>query len=137
MKGVDSIINDFCHGSYDCDLPDEVWKLVFERIANSIKSLNSQKDKIHTLWTINGGHLRRKVKDDNLAAKVLSASLPGYSGEGLILYRGECRFLYESGQIGFCWTPKFEVAKQFASGLELRFARPVDNALYRKTRVTI
>ncbi len=117
MEGIDSIINDFCHGSYDCDLPDEVWKPVFEGIANSNKSLNFQKDKIHTLWMVNGGHLRRKVKDDNLVAKVLSVSLPGYSGEGLILYRGECRFLYESGQIGFCWTPEIDVAKKFASGL--------------------
>ena len=30
---------------------------------------------------------------------------------------GECRFLYESGQIGFCWTPEIDVAKMFASGL--------------------
>lgn len=117
MNGFDSIISDFCNGLYDCDLPDEVWKPVFEEIANSIQSFNFQKDKVHTLWTVNGGHLRRKVKDDDLVAKVLSASLPGYNGEGLILYRGELRFLYESGQIGFCWTPKIEVATKFARGL--------------------
>ncbi len=115
MKGFESVIDDFCNGSYDCDLPDEVWKPVFEGIANSNKSLKFEKDKIHTLWTVNGGHLRRKVKDDDLVGNVLSVSLPGYNGEGLILYRGELRFLYESGKVGFCWTPRIDVAKKFAS----------------------
>ncbi len=117
MEGIHLIIRDFCQGEYNCDLPDEVWNPVFKEIANNHKKLSFVKDKVHTLWTVNGGHLRRKIKDDELVAKVLKVSLPGYDGQGLILYRGECRFLYESNQIGFCWTPEIDVASKFASGL--------------------
>jgi hypothetical protein len=48
---------------------------------------------------------------------VLKLTLPGYNGSGLILYRGECRFLYEENKIGFCWTPDALVAERFASVL--------------------
>uniref|UniRef100_UPI000A41554D hypothetical protein n=1 Tax=Acinetobacter baumannii TaxID=470 RepID=UPI000A41554D len=36
---------------------------------------------------------------------------------GLILYRGECQFLYKQGLIGFCWSPDVAVAEGFARGL--------------------
>lgn len=117
MESIDLLVNDFCQGKYDYKLPDEIWRPVFREIANNHEHLNFSKDKVHTLWTVNGGHLRRKIKDDDLLVKVLSAVLPGYEGEGLLLYRGECRFLYEADKIGFCWTPKIEVASMFASGL--------------------
>ncbi len=117
MENIDLLISDFCQGKYDCSVPDKVWKPVFEKVANTYINLEFAKDKIHTLWTVNGGHLRRKIKDDKLVARVLSVALPGYNGDGLTLYRGECRFLYESGQIGFCWTPVVKVATRFASGL--------------------
>jgi hypothetical protein len=48
---------------------------------------------------------------------VLIISLPGYVGDGLTLYRGECRFLYNDNKIGFCWTPDINVAMRFAQGL--------------------
>lgn len=44
-------------------------------------------------------------------------TLPGYQGNGLTLYRGECKFLYEQKKIGFCWSPDIEVAIRFARGL--------------------
>lgn len=116
MDRINLLINDFCQGEYDCDVPDQIWKEAFEVISKTHGDLEFAKNKVHTLWTVNGGHLRRKVKDDNLMTKVLSVALPGYDGEGLTLYRGECCFLYESGQIGFCWTPKIEVATKFAKG---------------------
>ena len=34
-----------------------------------------------------------------------------------MLYRGECKFLYDDNKIGFCWTPDINVARVFASGL--------------------
>lgn len=48
---------------------------------------------------------------------VLILALPGYEGDGLTLYRGECRFLYDENKIGFCWSPDVNVASMFASGL--------------------
>jgi len=42
---------------------------------------------------------------------------PGYYGRGHILYRGECLFLYNQDKLGFCWTPKRDIAMMFARGL--------------------
>ena len=61
--------------------------------------------------------MRRKVSNDELVLAILLIALPNYNGDGLILYRGECKFLYDDKKIGFCWTPKKEVAKSFAKGL--------------------
>ncbi|PHR47909.1 hypothetical protein [Cycloclasticus sp.] len=117
MECIDLLVEGFCKGNYDHNVSDHNWEPVFEKIVQNHMHLDFHKDEVHTLWTVNGGHLRRKIKNDNLVAKVLGITLPGYSGEGMNLYRGECRFLYESGQIGFCWTPKIEVATMFARGL--------------------
>jgi hypothetical protein len=116
MESITFLVNEFCKGQYDFKVPDHNWQPVFKYISENHKELDFCKDKIHTLWTVNGGHLRRKIKDDKLIAKVLSLALPGYNGKGLVLYRGECRFLFESGLIGFCWTPNVDVATKFASG---------------------
>jgi hypothetical protein len=117
MESITFLVGEFCKGQYDYTVPNHKWQPVFKYILENHKELDFCKDKVHTLWTVNGGHLRRKIKDDKLIAKVLSLALPGYIGEGLVLYRGECRFLFESGQIGFCWTPDVDVATRFASGL--------------------
>lgn len=117
MDNIKSLVIEFCEGRYDYNVPDNNWCSVFEYIAENHTKLNFYKNKVHTLWTVNGGNLRRKIKDDLLVLKVLSVSMPNYAGEGLILYRGECHFLFEAGKIGFCWTPNIEVATIFASGL--------------------
>ena len=117
MDRIENLALDFCKGQYDHRVEDKVWPLVFEYLAENIESLNLDKPSIHSLWTVNGGHLRRKIRDDNLVLSVLVKVLPSYDGEGLVLYRGECKFLYEGKKIGFCWTPKKKVARMFASGL--------------------
>ena len=114
---IEELVSDFCRGVYDYSVEERLWRPVFLSILDKQHELNFDKRLIHNLWTVNGGHLRRKIKDDKLISEVLSISMPGYAGEGLNLYRGECRFLYESNMIGFCWTPDIDVAKMFASGL--------------------
>ncbi len=117
MQSITSLMKDFFKGLYDYEVLDHNWPLVFKKILEYQEILNFEKRNIHTLWTVNGGNIRRKIKNDKLVAQVLSLTLPGYIGEGLTLYRGECSFLYDSGQIGFCWTPEIDVAIKFASGL--------------------
>jgi hypothetical protein len=114
---IEGVVNDFCIGVYDFRVEESLWHPVFTYILDKHQKLSFEKESIHTLWTVNGGHLRRKINDDLLISKVLSMSMPGYDGDGIELYRGECRFLYESNRIGFCWTPDIDVAKKFASGL--------------------
>ena len=94
-----------------------MWPKVFDYLSKNASNLTFDREAIHRLWTVNGGHLRRKIKNDDLILDVLLTYLPKYEGEGLIVYRGECRFLFKENKIGFCWTPEKEVASMFASGL--------------------
>jgi len=111
------LANRFCNGKYTNDIDGLVWRAAFEYLMANAGRIDFDRNEIHTLWTVNGGHIRRKVRNDDLVLSVLMMSLPGYQGDGLTLYRGECRFLYESQNIGFCWSPEIEVASMFARGL--------------------
>lgn len=107
----------FCRGEYRCDIDGSTWRAAFQHLDQHIESKAFHKAAVHTLWTTNGGHLRRKIQDDALILRILKKSMPGYQGIGLTLYRGECQFLYAQHKIGFCWSAQIEVATRFASGL--------------------
>lgn len=111
------IADTVAQGNYDSEIDDSHWKPIFSELMSGKYFSLANKDLFHTMWTVNGGHLRRKVNDDQLVLEVLKAFLPGYSGEGMVLYRGERQDFYRSDKIGFCWTPDVEVAKKFARGL--------------------
>lgn len=104
-------------GQYVNDIDGMTWRSAFQHLALHVEAAAFDKEAVHTLWTVNGGHLRNKIRDDSLILSVLKKSLPGYQGAGLYLYRGECQFLYVRSEIGFCWTPRIEVAECFARGL--------------------
>ena len=107
----------FCRGEYENNLDGSIWKAAFEYLRTNSDQLEVDNTRVHDLWTVNGGSLRRKIQDDELILSVLNNTLPGYAGDGLFLYRGECQFLFKENKIGFCWTPNIEAAKTFASGL--------------------
>lgn len=117
MDEVDKVALDFCDGVYDHKVKDNIWPVVFNLLYENLDNFKFDKNKIHTLWTVNGGHLRRKLSNDDLLLSILIKSMPNYYGKGLTVYRGECQFLYAENKIGFCWTPKKDVAQMFASGL--------------------
>ncbi|WP_318483025.1 hypothetical protein [Photobacterium leiognathi] len=104
-------------GDYVCDIPSGTWESAIRYAVENIAQFAFDADKMHMLWIVNGGHIRRNVSDDKLILTWLKLILPKYDGVELHLYRGECKFLYEQGLIGFCWTPKKEVAENFARGL--------------------
>lgn len=112
-----NIAQDFFNGEYDCNLMPDVWPKVFGFLIENKQTFKFDSEKIHALWTVNGGHLRRKTKNDNLVLEVLLKFMPKYTGKGMILYRGECRFLYDANKIGFCWSPNIDIATSFAKGL--------------------
>ena len=117
MELYEEVARKFIAGVYTCDLDGVIWTQAFEFILKMSDSLDFKGDKIHLLWTENGGHIRHKLSDDMLLLKLLKLTLPKYDGDDLVLYRGECIFLHEQNKIGFCWTPKRSVAEMFASGL--------------------
>ncbi|MDC9496228.1 MULTISPECIES: hypothetical protein [unclassified Pseudoalteromonas] len=117
MELYEQVGREFVNGNYTCDLNKLTWTQAFTFILREYHDLDIQKDKVHLLWTENGGHLRRKLSNDKLLLNVLKLTMPTYSGNGLVLYRGECHFLYQQNKIGFCWTPLQSVAEAFASGL--------------------
>ncbi|MCU7830313.1 MAG: hypothetical protein KZQ85_14720 [Candidatus Thiodiazotropha sp. (ex Myrtea sp. 'scaly one' KF741663)] len=137
MGRIESLALDFCNGVYDHTVKDEVWPKVFRYLLENSSALSFSRDRIHTLWTVNGGHLRRKVSDDDLTVSVLTTFLPKYEGEGLTLYRGECKFLFDDNKIGFCWTPVEEVARMFASGLNSNESGGVLLKAYAPSRAII
>ena len=116
VENYEDVAHKFVSGIYTCDLDGGIWTKAFEYILYSSNSLIFEREKIHTLWTENGGHIRHKVSNDEILLDILKLSLPKYKGEGLVLYRGECRFLHEQNKIGFCWTPERSVAEKFAKG---------------------
>ncbi len=117
MDRIEKLARKFCEGEYNHKEKDFVWPKVFDYLRRNVDLLSFDKDRIHTLWTVNGGHLRRKVANDDLVLSVLMRVLPRYEGDGLVLYRGECKFLFDENKLGFCWTPEESVARMFASGL--------------------
>ena len=107
----------FSSGENVYDVNAAIWSEAFRIIDANSTTWVFAKERVHSIWIESGGHLRRKIRDDQLILRVLRRALPGYSGSGLTLYRGECRFLFDAGQLGFCWTPDLSVAEMFARGL--------------------
>lgn len=117
MIDAPTLAKKFCAGENVYDVDAGTWRSAFQYIDLNIESAEFNRSGVHLLWTESGGHLRNKIRDDSLILRVLRKALPSYQGPGLHLYRGECQFLYRQGKIGFCWSPKVEIAKLFASGL--------------------
>lgn len=75
------------------------------------------REAFHLLWIEKGHFLREKMDDDEKLVELLKKLLPTYSGNGMVLYRGENLQRYQANKIGFCWTIDIVVARKFASGL--------------------
>ncbi|WMS86710.1 hypothetical protein [Pleionea litopenaei] len=116
MSDYVQLAKSFCIGQPVYDMPGSLWRQSFEYIQEYGSSLKLDKNKVHDLWTVLGGCIRNKIRDDKIILDVLMRVLPGYSGPDKVVYRGECKFLFEQNRLGFCWTTKKEVAELFASG---------------------
>ena len=117
MIDAPTLAQKFCNGENVYDVDAKTWRSAFQYIDHNIEHTAFNQSRVHLLWTESGGQLRNKIRDDSLILRILKKALPGYQGPGLYLYRGECQFLYELGQLGFCWSPRLEVAELLARGL--------------------
>lgn len=75
------------------------------------------KEAFHLLWIERGRFIREQFADDLRLLCLLRALFPPYSGDGMILFRGENAERFESNRLGLCWTPKIKIAQMFGSGL--------------------
>lgn len=75
------------------------------------------KEAFHLLWVERGRFIRERFADDKRLLCLLQTLFPPYSGDGLVLFRGENVDRFENNRLGLCWTPKVKVAQMFGSGL--------------------
>lgn len=94
----------------------DAWREACERVLDRNIPL-ADRDNVQCLFVEFGHRIRERISDDQLMTKLLRRLLPPYTGEDIQLFRGENSNRYRQDQIGFCWTPKREVAEMFASGL--------------------
>ncbi|WID97005.1 hypothetical protein QO058_01590 [Bosea vestrisii] len=71
----------------------------------------------HSNWSVHSFRHRANIPNDDLIIRALRRVFPPYSGETLILFRGERASELEAGRIGLNWSTNRAVAEMFASGL--------------------
>lgn len=104
-------------------------RVVFEAISklelwsDAVPKLLGQKEPLFDVslafqsrWLTSGHTIRDCICSDLQTSKLLRHMLPKYDGYDKVLYRGESKWNWDNGQIGFCWTDKFDVAETFAGG---------------------
>lgn len=94
-----------------------------ERWRNDFRDMIRQspseelKERFHTQWHVCHHFVRELVEDDGLLLDLLWVWLPRYTGEDLVLYRGENVDRFEAWSLGSAWTDKQKIAEMFARGL--------------------
>lgn len=68
-------------------------------------------------WITTGFRTRAAIRDDAIHIRAFRRALAPYSGEELVLYRGEQSSAIDSGKLGLNWSSNREAASQFARGL--------------------
>ena len=54
------------NGEYVCDIPTNMWVTAIRYMIGNIEIFPFDVDKMHMLWIVNGGHIRRQVSNDQL-----------------------------------------------------------------------
>jgi hypothetical protein len=90
---------------------------VFQALAAAPRPPAACRDAFHGAWVTQGLWTRDTFAIDELLFDVLRNLLPGYSGPGMVLYRGDRWSNHETRSYGPSWTTKRSVAEMFARGL--------------------
>jgi hypothetical protein len=93
------------------------WKLRTQLLLEVSNISVEMKEEFGTYWIEAGHHIREQISDDRQLVRFLRHLLPPYDGDALTLFRGESLERWINGTVGLAWTPKIEVARMFASGL--------------------
>jgi hypothetical protein len=88
----------------------------FRRLANLTGLTVAARESFHSAWTLRGHAMRREVSNDLLLIKAMRNLLPPYTGEGMVLYRGEAWVNRCHRAYGMAWTTRKDKAEQFAQG---------------------
>jgi hypothetical protein len=90
---------------------------LFERLIKQTPPSTQTREAFHRAWIEQGLYIREDFAVDPLLPDVLRNFLPGYSGAPVELFRGERGSNHEAGAYGVSWTPKRDIARMFARGL--------------------
>ena len=93
------------------------WKLRAQLLLEEPNISVEMKEEFGTYWIEAGHHIREQISDDRQLVRFLRHLLPPYDGHALTLFRGESLERWMNGTVGLAWTPKIEIARMFASGL--------------------
>lgn len=93
------------------------WKLCAQLLLDVPNISVEMKEEFGTYWIEAGHHIREQISDDRYLVRFLRHLLPPYNGDALVLFRGESLERWIAGAVGLAWTPKSEVARMFARGL--------------------
>ena len=81
------------------------------------KPTDSAVEAFCTFWIEGGHHLRDQLGNDRTLVHLLRHMLPPYQGGAVEVFRGENKQRWQAGRIGLAWSPKVEVGRMFAGGL--------------------
>ncbi len=112
--------------SYDCIVKKfevvtefNLWKVYSEQLLKGERApmldVVDYEKAFYKYWINSGHNIRKQVNDDKALLELLTLFFPKYTGESIVLYRGENLDAYNDKRIGFCWTPNVDKAKQFMS----------------------
>ncbi|WP_323779031.1 hypothetical protein [Leisingera sp.] len=103
--------------SFEALLKLELWKGAGPKFLAQNKPDFDISFRFQSHWLTYGHRIREQIISDFETSKLLKHMMPKYKGSGKILYRGEKKWNWDNGQIGFCWTDKKSIAEKFAAGL--------------------
>lgn len=95
----------------------DMWKLAASKIGELGEPPMEVRLAFQSHWITSAHCVREQIADDEKTAELIRQMMPLYEGGNKELYRGESKWNWDNGQIGFCWTDKLTVAKTFAGGL--------------------
>ncbi len=103
--------------TFEALLKLELWKGAGSKFRAMNKPAFNVSLEFQSHWFANGHKIRDQINSDFETAELLKHMMPSYNEGDKVLYRGESKYNWDNGPIGFCWTDDLEVAEMFAGGM--------------------
>ncbi len=112
-----SVARKLCAGIFTPHVSPALWRHTFHYLLQLPADTVLDRYAIARLFVQHIAEWRTWLKDDTLLLGVMRRLLPSADTAANTLFRGESWFLFDAGQIGFCWTADETHATRYAQGL--------------------